>query len=264
MCNLPCTRLELGTAAYTTLAIFTLMRTLLKKLLNRKGKEKITSVLKKLLSGSTDVRLHFSQSGEDIQIYNILRPDLHKGVYVDVGSFHPTHLSNTHLLYMNGWKGLNIDANPGSMAPFIKIRPRDINIEMGVSDKEEVLSFYRHPSKAMSSFEMTETAVEKVALQTKPLNDLLAENNIARIDVLTVDAEGFDYKILQAFDFEKYAPTLIVVEQVCNDIEDLLKTELYQLLKKNNYLFVARTVVGEDVGSSVYKRSTQASNTGNR
>lgn len=240
------------------------MRTLLKKLLNKKGKEKITSVLKKLLSGSADVRLHFSQSGEDIQIYNILRPDLRKGVYVDVGSFHPTHLSNTHLLYMNGWKGLNIDADPGSMVPFKKIRPRDINVEMGVSDKEELLSFYRHPSKAMSSFEVTEAAVEKVELRTKPLNQLLKESHLTRIDVLTVDAEGFDYKILQAFDFEKYAPTLVVVEQVCNDIEDVLQTELYQLLKKNNYRLVARTVVGEDVGTSIYKRSTQASGTGRR
>src|SRR5437660_6318282 len=101
------------------------MRTLLKKSLSGKTKEKITSILKKSLGGSTDVRLHFSQSGEDIQIYNILRPDLHKGVYVDVGSFHPTHLSNTHLLYMNGWRGLNIDANPGSMEAFKSVRQGD-------------------------------------------------------------------------------------------------------------------------------------------
>jgi FkbM family methyltransferase len=230
------------------------MRSLVKKLLNSKGKERITSILKKLLSGSADVRLYFSQSGEDIQIYNILRPDLHKGTYVDVGSFHPTHLSNTHLLYMNGWQGLNIDANPGSMLPFKKIRPRDKNVEIGVSDKEETLSFYRHSSKAMSSFEPTEGAGEKVELRTKPLNNLLEENHITNIDVLTVDAEGFDYRILKAFTFEKYTPKLIVVEQVCNDIEEILQTELYQLLKKNGYAFVARTIVGDDVGSSIYKR----------
>ena len=32
-----------------------------------------------------------------------------KGVYIDVGCYHPIRLSNTKFLYEKGWKGINID-----------------------------------------------------------------------------------------------------------------------------------------------------------
>ena len=55
------------------------------------------------------------------------------GFYVDVGAHHPIRFSNTFRLYRKGWRGLNIDANPGSMKRFHHTRPRDINIEAAVS-----------------------------------------------------------------------------------------------------------------------------------
>lgn len=42
------------------------------------------------------------------------------GIYVDVGAFHPTKFSNTHLFYLNGWRGINIEARPGSKKLFDK------------------------------------------------------------------------------------------------------------------------------------------------
>jgi hypothetical protein len=41
--------------------------------------------------------------------------------------------SNNYRLYQKGWMGLNIDANPGSMAVFKRLHPRDINVEVAVS-----------------------------------------------------------------------------------------------------------------------------------
>lgn len=237
------------------------MRNLLKKALPKDIKGNINKSLKKMLSGSEDVNIHFSQSGEDIQVYNILRPNVNKnGTYVDVGAFHPTHLSNTHLLYMNGWRGLNLDATPGSMQAFNNIRPGDINLEQAVSDKEEELVFYEHTSRAESSFDITHTLDKKkdglmkeTRLKTKSLNTILSENNISSIDMLTVDAEGFDFRILNALDFDKYQPKLIVIEQVADDIEEIIESDIYKLLKHKNYKLVARTIVGNDIGSSIYQ-----------
>ena len=70
----------------------------------------------------------YSQEGEDMLLDRFLE-DRSVGFYVDVGAHHPKRFSNTYRLYCRGWRGLNIDANPGSMTLFQKLRPRDINVE---------------------------------------------------------------------------------------------------------------------------------------
>ena len=64
---------------------------------------------------------------------HLLGSDKMDGFYVDVGAFHPTLFSNTYFFYLNGWRGLNIEARPGSKQLFDKLRPKDINVEIGVS-----------------------------------------------------------------------------------------------------------------------------------
>ena len=56
---------------------------------------------------------------------------------MDVGCYHPTRHSNTYLMYKKGWSGLNIDLNPLTIELFNFMRPRDININIGISDSEE-------------------------------------------------------------------------------------------------------------------------------
>ena len=73
----------------------------------------------------------YSQEGEDLLLRRIFEHQKN-GFYVDVGAHHPFRFSNTYLLYKCGWRGINIDAMPGSMRLFRRFRARDINIECGV------------------------------------------------------------------------------------------------------------------------------------
>ncbi len=50
----------------------------------------------------------------------------YKGFYVDIGAHHPFRYSNTQFFYEKGWRGINIDATPGSMDRFKDFRPEDI------------------------------------------------------------------------------------------------------------------------------------------
>ena len=52
----------------------------------------------------------YSQFGEDQFIFEFFK-DKKKGVYLDVGCFHPFYWSNTCLLHQKGWEGINIDIN---------------------------------------------------------------------------------------------------------------------------------------------------------
>src|SRR5690349_18388101 len=82
------------------------------------------------------VHLSFSQFGEDIglakwfdELFRIQR-----GIYVDVGAYHPIHFSNTLLLHKKGWRGVNIDMNADKIALFNKFRPDDVNVHAAVSN----------------------------------------------------------------------------------------------------------------------------------
>src|SRR4051794_14772116 len=66
----------------------------------------------------------YSQEGEDMILRRFFE-EHGKGFYVDVGAHHPKRFSNTYSFYKQGWSGINIDAMPGSMARFRRVRPRD-------------------------------------------------------------------------------------------------------------------------------------------
>jgi hypothetical protein len=93
----------------------------------------------------------YSQSGEDL-ILNTILGNLKSRFYVDIGANNPTVQSNTHFFYKKGWNGINVDALPGSMKIFKRIRPRDINLEIPISDIEENKMYYMFSPSFYNSF----------------------------------------------------------------------------------------------------------------
>ena len=73
----------------------------------------------------------YSQEGED-RILQRLFENQTPGFYVDIGAHHPRRFSNTYIFYKQGWRGINVDATPGSMFLFRVFRKRDINLEIAV------------------------------------------------------------------------------------------------------------------------------------
>src|SRR3954469_4320493 len=85
---------------------------------------------------SVNARIAFSQEGEDLLLARMFEHQS-EGFYVDVGAHHPQRFSNTHLLHQRGWRGINIDATPGSMAAFRRARPHDVNLEIAIAADRE-------------------------------------------------------------------------------------------------------------------------------
>ena len=91
-------------------------------------------------------KITYSQFGEDAIIFNILTTRMKKtdaGFYVDIGAFHPRLFSNTKILSIMGWSGINIDANKDSIDLFNKERPNDINICCGVAPTDGELTYHK-------------------------------------------------------------------------------------------------------------------------
>ena len=75
----------------------------------------------------------YSISNVDLIIDRLFRNNK-KGIYLDIGCNHPIKHNNTYLLYERGWNGINIDLDKTSIDEFKKLRPKDINIQIGVSN----------------------------------------------------------------------------------------------------------------------------------
>ena len=197
---------------------------------------------------------YFSFSGVDIIIENIFR-DKNFGFYVDVGCQHPIKNNNTYLLHKKGWHGINIDLDHDNINLFNIARPKDDNINIAVSNKvgETNLYFYHKKSpintidKKTSDFQTAHVSEIKKVKTNSLINIIKSSRyNNNEIDLLSIDVEGHEIQVLEGLDFNLYKPNVIVVEyldlsakklEVKNlDIENIIKTELYNFLLSKNYI----------------------------
>jgi FkbM family methyltransferase len=75
--------------------------------------------------------------------------------------------------------------------------------------------------------------IVKEKVECVPLSDVLLRNDVTKIDLLQIDTEGFDYKILSQLDFQKYTPKVILFEH--KHLVDDEKKKAILLLKNNGY-----------------------------
>jgi len=187
----------------------------------------------------------FGQEGEDLILLRIF-PAEYKGFYIDIGAHHPQRFSNTYLLYRRGWKGINIDATPGCMDLFNTVRPNDTNLEIGISNVDEMREFHIFEESALNTFN-AKVAEENIhygcsrkntiMIKTQRLSSILAHYlpPTTTIDLLTIDVEGLDHVVLQSLDFTKYRPRVIVCELLSNDLEMAMKSTTALILTENGY-----------------------------
>lgn len=192
----------------------------------------------------------YSQEGEDLVLRSYFKPGK-KGFYIDVGAHHPFRFSNTYLFYKKGWRGINIDATPGSMKLFNKIRPEDINIESPVSNTHKKTSYYIFNEPALNSFSSglskeranhTKYKIKKVIkLKPRKLSEILDEKLPlnTKIDFMSVDVEGLEYNVLVSNNWKKYKPDYLLVE-ILQTAHSPRRDKVYAFLKTKGYGAVRR------------------------
>lgn len=204
----------------------------------------------------------FSQEGEDLIIRRFFEKKS-RGFYVDIGAHHPIRFSNTYHFYQRGWRGINIDACPGSMKIFEKIRTRDINLELGVGASETTLDYYMFDEPALNSFskplseerdrESSFHIVDIKSIPIQPLHKILDRHlakHATEIDFFNVDVEGLDLEVLASNDWDRYAPTLIITEALEQGVDDILGSEVNHYLASVGYHLFAKSI-----NSLIYRKN---------
>lgn len=196
----------------------------------------------------------FSQEGEDL-ILGRLFEDHPTGFYVDVGAHHPQRFSNTYLLYLRGWRGLNIDPLPGTAARWRRARPGDLTIEVGIGRSSERRPYFMFDDPALNTFDPAraaelrattryrQTSVRQVTI--RPLSDVLDQHlpSGTSIDIVSIDVEGLEEEVFETMDIGRHRPRAICFERLHREPgTGLVGGPIASTLDEHGYVFCAATV----------------------
>jgi FkbM family methyltransferase len=213
----------------------------------------IDRALRRVRGPHPDGAVSYAQEGEDLVLRRFLE-QRRGGFYVDVGAHHPTRFSNTYFFYEQGWRGINIEPAPGAAAEFARLRPRDINLQVGVAETPGALTYYVFDEPALNTFDAAlardrEARTPYRIVGTKSIAverlDALLKNNLPpgqAIDFMSIDVEGLDLQVLHSNDWSRYRPDLVLVEALDFRLEQAAAHPMHVFMRGKGYDLVAKTL----------------------
>lgn len=179
-------------------------------------------------SGGKKRFMSYAENFEDLVLHHALR-NVDEVFYVDIGANDPWRGSVTNHFYMHGGRGVNIDASKRYIFELNKYRTRDININVAVGNKKEMLEFYTDYETLESAYFPNfyaqfgkESTIEMVPCDT--LGNILREHNVGStasgvggmgdICFCKIDVEGYERQVLQGVDWKAFRPWVFCIECV--------------------------------------------------
>ena len=162
----------------------------------------------------------YAQDGEDVLLRRAF-PDDRIGCYVDVGANDPVIDSVTKHFYDRGWQGVNVEPISDLCGRLRDARPRDINLNLGLSDREGQLTFFESPDlpgwstfspDLAASYRDRRMTLREHQIPVTTLAQVCDEHVQGSIDFLKVDAEGLEREVLSGGDWTRWRPRIVVVE----------------------------------------------------
>lgn len=183
--------------------------------------------------------VRYSQNYEELIIRDFFK-DRRGGLFVDVGASHFRKDSTTYYLERHlGWRGIAIDGIEEYRRGYKEHRPRtrffayfvsdrsDRQADLHVVERDKRYSTGRHA--ALKRWQAG-AKVRTRRVPTITLDDLLAREDVERIDLLSMDIELAEPAALAGFDIERYRPQL-----VCIEAHEPVRDRIAAYFKKHGY-----------------------------
>jgi FkbM family methyltransferase len=191
--------------------------------------------------------ISYAQNAEDVRLRRAFR-DQSTGFYIDVGANDPVVSSITKYFYESGWTGINVEPAPGPYALITNDRRRDVNLNVGCSNKAGSMRLYvARGATGLSTFTAGEAdqhrkngyAIDPIDVPVMTLESICAEHVKERvIDFLSIDVEGHERQVLEGADFRRYRPRVIVIEATRPNTTEPTYERWEELITSHDYVFV--------------------------
>jgi len=199
---------------------------------------------------------YYGQMAIDFILHSRYFKNKKNGLFVECGAFNGVADSNTLFFYENlNWRGFNFEPIPSIYQQLIKNRPEDINLNLGLSDKDGTSVFTRvtdhsrfpqwdgdfangslkhtkdHKKQIEKNFpgsEYTDIEIKTISLKT-----FFEQKITKKPELFILDIEGHENTVLKQLKEipEKKHPDVWCIEWGHDDVE-LTKN----IMKENNYL----------------------------
>lgn len=187
--------------------------------------------------------LSYAQNGEDVLLSRALQGRT-SGFYIDVGANDPVAGSVTKIFYDRGFRGINVEPGP-AFARLVRLRPRDTNLNLALSDCEGERTFYEFPdSDGLSTLSKELCASQSRRCVERSVNVATLAGVCERyaeeaIDFLKIDVEGHEREVIAGGDWRRWRPRIVLVESPITPEGDGPYVEWEPLLLDAEYLFAA-------------------------
>lgn len=175
----------------------------------------------------------------------------YKGVMVEVGAG-PTIVYSMSRHFRNfGWRCVCIDPNP----KFVEAHKLENNeIYQFACSNEEKKSKFKIVNSNLNNdingisysaleikYQMPGYSIQEIDVDVIKLDTLLNNLSINKVDLLSVDTEGWEIEVMEGFDCEKFNPTIILLENYTHNPQyvEYMEKKGYILDKtiEYNYIF---------------------------
>jgi FkbM family methyltransferase len=186
-----------------------------------------------------DAKVNYSQFYEELVIRDFFQ-DEKDGVFLDVGCYHPIHISTTYYLEHHlGWHGYAIDAIAEHEEEWKQERPRSKFFSYAITDHDgDTITFYSHGGTSSVDKQASEVfggESRPIEVPTITLTTLLDREGVKGIDFLSIDIEGSEPGAFKGFDIQRFKPRLVCVEQEVGKTPSEKNEFLIEYFKANGY-----------------------------
>lgn len=190
-----------------------------------------------------------SQYGEVAQLVRLMVNESRDGLVVDVGARGKARSNSWDLMNTFGWRGLLIEANPNLIASIMAdvegLRATVINC--AVADYEGEAEFHFGVNDDVSSLTYRNAAdwgetKGSTRVLVRRLPSILAEHDAPlEFDILSLDIEGEDIRVLNDLVASDYRPRYVVIEASLSFAIESLEQLPFSERVRQRYEIVART-----------------------
>ena len=163
----------------------------------------------------------YADNFEDVLIQRAFELDA-KGFYIDVGAYNPVEHSVTKHFYDRGWRGINVEPNPKPFEMLRSTRDRDINLNIGLSNRAGSMAIYEAPGACWSVdldlltgyFGAQRGEIVEKTIEIRTLAEICRDHvpTGVEIDFLKVDVEGHEREVIEGGDWARWRPRIVIAE----------------------------------------------------